>query len=77
MVSGEPGRTKAYDNELRWRIVYQRCAMDLNYREIANIVNIDTSAVCQVVQHFEAAGSVSSDNHLSREEPDSVGIPCP
>ena len=57
MVSGEPGRTKAYDNELRWRIVYHRYAMDLSYREIVNIANVDTSAVCQVVQRFEATGS--------------------
>ena len=77
MASGEPGRTKAYDNELRWRIVYPRYAMDLNYREIANNVNVDTSTVCRVVQRFEATGSVSSDNHRSREEPDSAGIPCP
>ena len=46
MASAEPGRTKAYDDELRWRIVYQRYAMDLNYREIANNVNVDTSTVC-------------------------------
>ena len=61
MASGELGRTKAYDDELRWRIVYQRYGMDLNYREIANNVNIDTSTVCRVVQRFEATGSVSSD----------------
>ena len=38
-----------------------------------------TSTVCRVVlvQRFEATGSVSSDNHRSREEPDSAGIPCP
>ena len=46
MASGEPERTKAYDAELRWRIVYQRYAMDLNYREIANNVNVDTSIYC-------------------------------
>ena len=48
MASAEPGRTKAYDDELRWRIVYQRYAMDLNYREIANNVNVDTSMVVTI-----------------------------
>ena len=46
MASGEPGRTKAYDDELRWRIVYQRYAMDLNYREIANNVNVRLREAC-------------------------------
>ena len=56
---GEPGRTKAYDNELRY--VYQRYAMDLNYCKIANNVSVDTSTVYRVVQRFEAMVSVSSD----------------
>ena len=61
MAFGEPGRTKAYDNELRWRIVYQRYVMDLNYCKIANNVSVDTSTVYRVVQRFEAMVSVSSD----------------
>ena len=61
MASCEPGRTKAYDDELRWRIVYQCYAMDLNYREIANNVSIDTSTVYRVVQRFEAMVSMFSD----------------
>ena len=41
MASAELGRTKAYDDKLCWRIVYQRYTMDLNYREIVNNVNVD------------------------------------
>ena len=29
VMSGEPGRKTAYSNDLRWRIVYQRIAINL------------------------------------------------
>ena len=38
-------RTQAYDEELRWRMVYQRYALELTYREIATNLNVDPSTV--------------------------------
>ena len=48
-------RTQAYDEDLRWRMVYQRYALELTYREIA------TSTVQRVVQRFEESGTVTKD----------------
>ena len=39
-LSAEPGRKRAYDRDLRWRIVYQRIAMNLKFVEIATNLNI-------------------------------------
>jgi hypothetical protein len=33
--TAEPGRKRAYDKDLRWRIVYQRIGMNYTYQRIA------------------------------------------
>ena len=42
-MSAEPGRKKAYTADIRWRIVYQRMALELTFEEIATRLNIATS----------------------------------
>ena len=32
---------KAYDEDLQWRLVYQKFALELSYREIATNLNVD------------------------------------
>ena len=39
-MSAEPGRKTAYSNDLRWRIVYQRIAMNLPLVKIAQNLNV-------------------------------------
>ena len=39
-LSAEPGRKRAYDRDSRWRIVYQRIAMNRSFVEIAASLNI-------------------------------------
>ena len=53
--------TEAYDEDLRWRMVYQYCALELTYREIASNLHVDPSTVQRVVQRFEQSGTVTKD----------------
>ena len=41
--TAEPSRKKAYDVNLRWRIVYQRIAKNLTFERIARNLNISTA----------------------------------
>ena len=60
MYSCESARTKAYSNDLRWRMVYQRCMLGLTYEEVASRLSVDPSTVWRVVQRFEEHGTVDS-----------------
>lgn len=58
--SAEPGRKRAYDRDLRWRIVYQRVAMNHTFVEIANNLSIAVSTVHRTYHNFELTGGVSA-----------------
>ena len=45
MMAFQTDRTQAYDEDLRWRMVYQRYALELTYREIATNLNVYPSTV--------------------------------
>ena len=57
-MSAEPGRTKAYSADLRWRIVWQRIGQDLTYREIAANLCISLGTVSNIMKLFETTGCV-------------------
>ena len=59
MASIEPQRTRAYGDDLRWRMVYQRLALELAYNEIAKNLCVDSSTVQRVIERFETTGTVS------------------
>ena len=56
-MSAEPGRTSAYSNDMRWRMVYQKEALKLTYDSIN--LNVDISAVKRTVKLFRETGSVN------------------
>ena len=57
MSSCENRRTRAYDEDLRWRIVYQmKCK---TCREVGENLNIDASTVCRIISLFDSTGGVS------------------
>ena len=60
MYSCESARTKAYSNDLCWRMVYQRCMLGLTYEEVASRLSVDPSTVWRVVQRFEEHSTVDS-----------------
>ena len=43
--SAEPGRRKAYDCDLRWRMIYQWLARGLHYKDIGRNLDVSTSTV--------------------------------
>ena len=51
---------KAYSSDLRWRMVYQRCILELPCTEVARNLNVDPSTVYRTVQLFEETGTVCS-----------------
>jgi len=60
MSSFESSRSKAYSSDLRWRMVYQRCILELPCTEVARNLNVDPSTVYRTVQLFEETGTVCS-----------------
>ena len=67
-MSAEPGRKKSYFADLRWRIVYQRIAMNLPFYKIARNLNIAASTANRIYQLFEQTGGVDPVQTLERHE---------
>lgn len=57
-TSAEPMRRTAYSNDLRWRVVWQRLALDLKYQRIAENLSISVGTVHNVWQLFQDTGEV-------------------
>ena len=54
----EPGRKKAYSEDLRWRMVWQRDVMGLKLREVAENLSVDISTVHRITKLFHNTGSI-------------------
>ena len=67
-MSAEPGRTKAYSIDIRWRIVWKRIGLDLKYREIARHLSVSLGTVSNIIKLFETTGSVDPKVQPSRED---------
>lgn len=65
-MSAEPTRRRPYDNDLRWRVVYQRMGMNLSLKKIARNLNISISTVHRVCARFELTGSVEAAKRQKR-----------
>lgn len=61
-----PGRTKAYNEDLRWRMVWQRLINGYTIKEIASNLYVAESTVWRVVDRFERTGSVTPNRATSR-----------
>lgn len=59
MGSCEPRRASAYDEDLRWRMVWQREGEGFTLEQIARNLNVDKSTVLRVTSSFRGSGSVS------------------
>ena len=60
MTSSEPLRSRAYHEDLKWRMVYQREMLDLSYQQIATNLSVDSSTVWRTVKRFKEEGTVAS-----------------
>ena len=59
MTSCQKKRSSAYSEDLRWRIIWQKFALDHTSLEIAENLNIGLSTVKRIVLKFEISGSVT------------------
>lgn len=57
-TSCESQRTRAYSDDLRWRMVYQTEALGKAYHEVACNLNVDASTVCRTLATFKSTGDV-------------------
>lgn len=58
-MSCEPGRSSAYSEDMRWRMVWQREALGYTYGQIAQNLCVDKSTVSRTLELFYTTGSVS------------------
>ena len=74
----ELSRSSAYDEDLRWRIVYQSLGLELSCQKVASNLGVDPSTVSRVVQRFRCTGSVEkkayNSSALPRKLTDTVKI---
>ena len=68
MTSAEPTRKAPYSNDIRWRIVWQRLAMDLPYWKIAQNLSIGVGTVYNVFKTFQNSGEVSNSSKRERAD---------
>ena len=57
--SCEASRTSTYSQDLRWRIVWQRKALNLSVREVAGNLCVDPSTVSRITTLFRTTGDVA------------------
>ena len=67
-MSAEPGRTKVYSADLRWRVVWQRIAMGLSYWDIAQRLCISVGTAYNIFQIFEVTGRVDAKHPSKRPD---------
>lgn len=67
-TSCEERYTKAYSEDLRWRMIYQVHVLGKTHRETASCLNVDPSTVSRMLALFDTTGSVAK-----RKYPDSHG----
>ena len=58
-TSIEPNQVRAYQDDLRWRVVYQRKALEFSYKQIAKNLGIDIATVLRIVKQFNLTGAMT------------------
>ncbi len=64
--SWEPYRTRAYSDDIRWKIVWLRSAKQYSCRKIASQFCVGFGTVLRTLQMFKANGEVSTNPRSSR-----------
>ena len=65
-TTAEPGRKAPYSEDLRWRMVYQKIAMNLKVCEIAKNLNVHITTVYRVISRFLQTGSVAASKRYTK-----------
>ena len=58
--SAEPGRTTAYSDDIRWRVIWQRLVREMSFSEIAKNLNIAMGTTHNIWSRFMLTGDVSA-----------------
>ena len=58
MATCESTRTRAYDSDMRWRMVYQRLVLNLPFKTISQNLCVDISTVRRILRLFQDTNSV-------------------
>ena len=56
--SCEPGRRRAYHEDLRWRMVWQHAVQGFSLQTVAFNLSVDPSTVHRITKQFELSGQV-------------------
>ena len=67
--SCEPGRRKAYQVDLRWRMVWQRLVQGFSLQVVACNLSVDPSTVQRVCKKFELVGTVEKKKYICSNHP--------
>jgi len=59
MASCESNRPSAYDEDLHWRIVWQKEALGYSYEKVVDNLNIDKSTVYRIIKLFLNTGTIT------------------
>ena len=57
-MSAEPARTAPYANDLRWRVIWQRIALELPFKSIAKNLCISVGTAHNIFERFRTTGEV-------------------
>ena len=68
-MSYEPRRTKAYDGDLRWRMVYQVKVLQYNLGRVSANLGVSHSTVRRMVRLFDTTGNVDGRGYGSSHPP--------
>ena len=67
IMSAEPTRTAPYANDLRWRVIWQRIALDLSFRSISKNLNIAVGTAYNIFDRFRTTGEVDPKPATTRD----------
>ena len=68
MTSIEPCRTTGYSPDLGWRVVWQRLALNYQYKDIAKRLQIGVGTAHRIFKKFEHTGDVAPLKRSSKPE---------
>jgi len=63
MASHESTRTAAYSEDLPWRMVYQRKALEYSVRRVAENLGVSPATVSRTLEVFDRTGTVSNQEY--------------
>ena len=74
--SCEPGRRRAYNEDIRWRMIWQKEVMGLSVRKVAKNLSVAVSTVWRINNLFYCTGSVMKRSYPAGRRPEKKLTEC-